>query len=182
MWYNFGFREALVVPEILTLKKREGRVGRVTQNIGVPTVNLYNNQEEKKNQKTVVGAWVFPMNSRGKMLMPNFYCTISVSAASTSVHDSWRWRWRPYLEWYDIFSCYLGRKSISDKFLKYLPLIWPVMKSDLNLKLIRDLKKLVKFQKGGAVTHKSLKKNWSNFKRGGRSPHRPLPPIYATGT
>ena len=58
MWYNFGFREALVVPE--TLKKREGRVGRVTQNIGVPTDNLYNNQEEKKNQKTVVGAWVFP--------------------------------------------------------------------------------------------------------------------------
>ena len=41
MWYNFGFREALVVPEILTLKKREGRVGRVTQNIGVPTDNLY---------------------------------------------------------------------------------------------------------------------------------------------
>lgn len=60
MWYNFGFREALVVPEILTLKKREGRVGRVTQNIGAPTDNLYNNQEEKKNQKTVVGAWVFP--------------------------------------------------------------------------------------------------------------------------
>ena len=60
MWYNFGFREALVVPEILTLKKREGRVGRVTQYIGVPTDNLYNNQEEKKNQKTVVGAWVFP--------------------------------------------------------------------------------------------------------------------------
>ena len=57
---KFWFREALVVPEILTLKKREGRVGRVTQNIGVPTDNLYNNQEEKKNQKTVVGAWVFP--------------------------------------------------------------------------------------------------------------------------
>ena len=60
MWYNFGFREALVVPEILTLKKREGRVGQVTQNIGAPTDNLYNNQEEKKNQKTVFGAWVFP--------------------------------------------------------------------------------------------------------------------------
>ena len=42
MWYNFGFREALVVPKILKLKKREGRVGQVTQNIGAPSDNLHN--------------------------------------------------------------------------------------------------------------------------------------------